>query len=46
MGIKAGITKCCVLSGEAKLDSIKISKYKPDLVINGVWELIDAFNKI
>ncbi len=45
MGIEAGITTCCVLSGEATLESIKISEYKPDFIINGVWELLDAFNK-
>lgn len=45
MGIKAGVTTCCVLSGEITLETIKSSKYRPDFVINGIWELLDAFNK-
>ncbi|MFW9899591.1 MAG: HAD-IIA family hydrolase [Candidatus Thorarchaeota archaeon] len=38
MGIKAGITTCCVLSGETTLEMIKESEYKPDFIINGIWE--------
>ncbi|MFW9971211.1 MAG: HAD-IIA family hydrolase [Candidatus Odinarchaeota archaeon] len=45
MGIKAGVMTCCVLSGEITLEAIKNSKYKPDFIINGIWELLDAFNK-
>jgi HAD superfamily hydrolase (TIGR01450 family) len=44
MGIEAGVTVCCVLSGETTLEAIKTSKYKPNFVINGIWELIDVFN--
>ncbi|MDX1798709.1 MAG: HAD-IIA family hydrolase [Candidatus Lokiarchaeia archaeon] len=45
MGIETGVTTCCVLSGETTLEDIKKSEYKPDFVINGIWDLIDAFNK-
>jgi NagD protein len=45
MGIEAGITTCCVLSGEITLETIERSEYKPDFIINGIWELLDAFNK-
>lgn len=38
MGIEAGVTTCCVLSGETTLDMIKESEYKPDFVIDGIWE--------
>ncbi len=40
MGLDAKITTCCVLSGESTLDLINHSEYKPDNVINGVWELL------
>ena len=43
MGVNAGVTTCCVLSGETTLEMIKESNLKPDLIIEGVWELIDAF---
>jgi len=45
MGINAGITTCCVLSGETRLEAIEMSKFKPDFIINGIWELLEAFNK-
>lgn len=45
MGIETGVTTCCVLSGETTLEDIKKSEYKPDFVINGIWDLLDAFNK-
>ncbi|MHA1726279.1 MAG: HAD-IIA family hydrolase [Promethearchaeota archaeon] len=41
MGIEACVTTCCVLSGESTLELIKESKYKPDHVINGIWELVN-----
>ncbi len=41
MGLKAGVTTCCVLSGETTLDMIKKSEYKPDFVINGIWEFCE-----
>lgn len=46
MGKKAGVTTCCVLSGEITLEMIKNTKYKPDFILNGIWELLDEFNKI
>ncbi len=46
MGIETGITTCCVLSGETNINTIKRSEYKPDFILNGIWELLDAFNKI
>jgi HAD superfamily hydrolase (TIGR01450 family) len=39
MGLNAGVTTCCVLSGESNLDIIKESKNKPDFIIKGVWTL-------
>jgi len=42
MGINAGATTCCVLSGETTLEMIEQSDTKPDLVINGVWEFYKA----
>ena len=45
MGKEAGVTTCCVLSGEMTMDMINYSEYKPDFVINGIWELLDEFDK-
>ena len=42
MGINAGVTTCCVLSGETTLEMIEQSDTKPDIIINGVWELYNA----
>lgn len=42
MGLDAGVTTCCVLSGEISLEVINKNKqYKPDFIINGVWELFE-----
>ena len=42
MGLDAGISTCCVLSGEISLEMINKSKdYKPDFIINGIWELFE-----
>jgi len=46
MGKEAGVTTCCVLSGEITTDSIKNSIIKPDLIINGIWELLEEFKKL
>ncbi|MFW9999492.1 MAG: HAD-IIA family hydrolase [Candidatus Hodarchaeota archaeon] len=46
MGIEAGVTTCCVLSGEITMNMIKNSDLKPDFIISGIWELLDEFNKI
>lgn len=45
MGKEAGVPTCCVLSGEMTIDMIKSSNFKPDFVINGIWELLSEFNK-
>jgi HAD superfamily hydrolase (TIGR01450 family) len=43
MGINAGVTTCCVLSGEITIEMIKDSKeYKPDFIIEGIWEFLEA----
>jgi len=42
MGIEAGVTTCCVLSGETTLEMIKESEYKPNFVINGIWEFYNS----
>lgn len=41
MGLNAGITTCCVLSGETNLDMIQNSENNPNLIIKGVWTLAD-----
>ncbi len=43
MGNNAGVTTCCVLSGETTIDMIKESKDKPTYVIDGIWELLREF---
>jgi 4-nitrophenyl phosphatase len=43
MGLNAGVTTCCVLSGEITLEMIKKSEYKPHFIINGIWELLNEF---
>jgi HAD superfamily hydrolase (TIGR01450 family) len=44
MGNNAGITTCCVLSGETNLDMIQqSSEFKPDFIIDGIWTLRDLF---
>ena len=46
MGIDAGVTTCCVLSGEITLNTINKSKdYKPDFIIDGIWELFNELKK-
>jgi len=45
MGREAGVTTCCVLSGEITMEMINDSDYKPDFIINGIWELLDEFDK-
>ncbi len=42
MGINAGITSCLVLSGESTLKMVEESENKPDLIIDGVWDLLDV----
>lgn len=45
MGIGAGVTTCCVLSGETTLEMINKNKSeKPDYIINGIWEILEIFN--
>ena len=45
MGISAGVTTCCVLSGETTLEMINKNKSeKPDYIINGIWEIMEFFN--
>ncbi|NHJ46182.1 MAG: HAD-IIA family hydrolase [Asgard group archaeon] len=45
MGYEAGITTCCVLSGETTLDLInKSTEFKPDFIIDGVWDLLNILN--
>lgn len=45
MGINAGVTTCCVLSGETSRDMINNSDTEPNYVIDGIWELLKEFNK-
>jgi len=45
MGIDAGVTTCCVLSGETTLEMINKSKSeKPDFIINGIWEILEIIS--
>jgi len=46
MGIEAGITTCCVLSGESTREDIRNSDHKPDFIINGIWVLLNEFLKL
>ncbi|TFG02269.1 MAG: HAD-IIA family hydrolase [Promethearchaeota archaeon] len=42
MGKSAGITTCCVLSGETDLEMIHQSdEFTPDFIIEGIWSLSD-----
>lgn len=44
MGNSAGITTCCVLSGETTLEMIKQSnEFTPNFIIEGIWTLYDLF---
>lgn len=45
MGKTAGISTCCVLSGETTLEMIENSVEKPDFIINGIWELLPFFKR-
>jgi HAD superfamily hydrolase (TIGR01450 family) len=46
MGREAGVTTCCVLSGETTLEMIDKSKsFKPDYVIDGIWDILELFKK-
>jgi len=45
MGANAGVTTCCVLSGETTLEMINSNKAeKPDYIINGIWEILEIFS--
>ncbi|MFX1279816.1 MAG: HAD-IIA family hydrolase [Promethearchaeota archaeon] len=46
MGFNAEVTTCCVLSGETTMEMIRNSEDTPDFIINGIWDLLDEFNKI
>ncbi|MBY8988170.1 MAG: HAD-IIA family hydrolase [Candidatus Lokiarchaeota archaeon] len=46
MGIDAGVTTCCVLSGETSLEMIERSETnKPDYVIDGIWDISELLKK-
>ena len=46
MGKEAGVTTCCVLSGETTLEMIKRSETnKPDYVIDGIWDIAELLKK-
>jgi len=43
MGLDAGVTTCCVLSGEITLDLIEKNKdYQPDYIIDGIWDFLEV----
>ena len=46
MGVNAEVTTCCVLSGETTMEMIRNSEDTPDFIINGIWDLLDEFNKL
>lgn len=46
MGKNAGVSTCLCLSGETTMDMIKNSEDKPDFVVDGIWDLQNAFSKI
>ena len=43
-GINAGVDTVCVLSGEATLDDINKSAYKPTYVLNSVMDIYQILN--
>ena len=46
IGIEAGVTTCCVLSGETTLEMInRNNENKPDYVINGIWDILELLKK-
>jgi HAD superfamily hydrolase (TIGR01450 family) len=45
MGKNAGVTTCCVLSGESSRSMIDKSEYKPDFILEGIWDLLREFKK-
>ncbi|MHA1915756.1 MAG: HAD-IIA family hydrolase [Promethearchaeota archaeon] len=45
MGNNAGVTTCCVLSGETTEKMIKETKYKPNYIIKGIWDLLAEFKR-
>ncbi|GAG82949.1 unnamed protein product [marine sediment metagenome] len=46
MGIGAGVTTCCVLSGETTLEMIERSDAnKPDYVIDGIWDIPELLKR-
>ena len=45
MGKEAGVTTCCVLSGEINMEMIENSQIKPDFILNGIWELLEEFRR-
>lgn len=44
MGIKAGVSTICVLSGETTREMIEKSEIKPDIVLNKISDLINYIN--
>ena len=42
VGIKAGATSICVLTGEATMEEIKTSEYKPDYCFDSIKDLYEA----
>jgi len=45
-GINAGVTTCCVLSGETTLEMIeKSEKNKPNYIIDGIWDILNVLKK-
>jgi ribonucleotide monophosphatase NagD (HAD superfamily) len=45
MGREAGVTTCCVLTGETSLELINQDKENnPDFIINGIWDLLEIWN--
>ena len=45
MGKNAGVSTCCVLSGESSREMIDKSDYKPDFILEGIWDLLREFKK-
>ena len=43
MGIEAGVTTICVLTGETSREMIEESNFKPDIILNKATELLKIF---
>ncbi|KKL96869.1 hypothetical protein LCGC14_1840190, partial [marine sediment metagenome] len=46
MGIEAGVTTICVLTGETSREMIEKSDFKPDIILNKATDLLKFLKKL